>query len=161
MIQVIVGGLLAVLGGVIGSIINAYYQKRYLDAQDKYEQRKNHLEHRARTYYETISTLTQFLQFLHPSVEEKHKGKYSAGVSFVEYVTALSKIQAGIQLYGSEVAGTKLMEFFSYYNSIPWDADVKQITDSHYSELNRIARELQSLLRQELHNVIQNSEDMI
>ena len=89
MINVLVGGLLAIAGGVLASCVNAMFQQRDMALKERAQRERVAVDNRNRSYYEFMSFLNQFLQFLHPSIGEREDGKYTAGLSFVEHIKVL------------------------------------------------------------------------
>ena len=157
MINVLVGGLLAIAGGVLASCVNATFQRWDIAAKEHAQRERTAIDNRNRAYYEFMSFLNQFLQFLHPSVGEKETGKYTAGLSFVEHIKVLSQISAGVQLYGSKGVGQMTQRFFNCYNEIP--EKHSEIDKIKFDELNAIGAEVAGQMRAEIEaDLIKNSD---
>ena len=148
MIQVIVGGVIAIIGGVLASCINAAYQRREIRAREFVQRERDKIAKRNSSYYEFTAFLNQFLQFLHPSVGEREQGKYTAGQSLVDHIRALAHSGAGVQLYGSEIVCATSHKFFDCYNEIV--GKNHQIDEKLFSQLSSLVAELMTQMRIEI-----------
>ena len=148
MIQVVIGGVLAIVGGLLASCVNALYQRRYMAAKEVAQRERMDIEKRDKAYYEFMAFLNQFLQFLHPSIGEDEKDKYTAGQSLVEYVSALTHAGAGVILYGSEVVASLSQAFFGLYNEVI-EKDHK-IDLEKFNQLYTLAAKIMTQMRAEI-----------
>lgn len=148
MVQVVIGGVLAIVGGLLASHVNASYQRRYMAAKEVAQRERMEIEKRAKAYYEFMAFLNQFLQFLHPSIGEDEKDKYTAGQSLVEYVSALTHAGAGVLLYGSEVVASLSQAFFELYNELI-KRDHK-IDLEKFNQLHTLAAKIMTQMRAEI-----------
>lgn len=148
MIQVVIGGVLAIVGGLLASCVNASYQRRYMVAKEVAQRERMEIEKRDRAYYEFMAFLNQFLQFLHPSIGEDEKDKYTAGQPLVEYVSALTHAGAGVLLYGSEVVTSLSQAFFKLYNELI-KRDHK-IDFEKFNQLHALATKIMTQMRAEI-----------
>ena len=148
MINVFVGGLLAIAGGALASFINANFQRQAMAAKECAQRLRVAIDNRNRAYYELISFLGQFLQYLHPSVEKSEDGKYTAGLPLVEHVKTFAHVSAGVQLYGSEDVVKMTQSLFNSYNEIP--EKLHEIDKTKFDELNALSAGLTAQMRSEI-----------
>jgi len=141
MLEVVIGGVIGLLGVVIGSLMNgalSYWSMRQTQRLQTIQERKASKDV---AYIEFVCLFNAIIQMMHPSVQADVPGKYSAGMGFDKYVDRLCSVLAKIQVYGSQVVINDVQRLVGCYNNLNtrMDTDAAQ---QKYAELNQIMGEL-------------------